>query len=86
MQPLRFADLPIPARRDCTAHLRESFEPREASSLGKRIEFRGAPKRGSWFYMAEIEIGDLSRLCRLRCISERETMCRVTEACIKTAG
>lgn len=41
----------------------EVFQPEKARSLVKRIEFRYAPKHGSWLNAAENELSSLTRQC-----------------------
>ena len=37
------------------ASLYETFEPKEARRIRKRLEFHYTPKHGSWLNMAEID-------------------------------
>ncbi len=50
--------------------------PEEARSLCERFEFHFTPTHGSWFNMAEIEIGLLARQCLDRRISSPEIIRR----------
>ena len=43
------------------ASLYETFEPKEARRIRKRLEFHYTPKHGSWLNMAEIEFSVLAR-------------------------
>ena len=43
------------------ASLYETFEPREARRIRKRLEFHYTPKHGSWLNMAEIEFSVLGQ-------------------------
>ena len=43
------------------ASLYETFEPKEARQIRKRLEFHYTPKHGSWLNMAEIEFSVLAR-------------------------
>ena len=42
------------------ASLYETFEPKEARRIRKRLEFHYTPKHGSWLNMAEIEFSVLA--------------------------
>ncbi len=52
----------------------ETFEPQEAQRLIERFEFHYTPKHGSWFNMAEIELGVLIRQCLSRRIPDKTTL------------
>ena len=41
----------------------EAFEPEEARSLVRRLEFRHTPKHGSWLNIAENELSAMTRQC-----------------------
>jgi len=41
----------------------ETFEPKRARQLVRRIEFRHTPKHGSWLNIAENELSSLTRQC-----------------------
>jgi hypothetical protein len=41
----------------------ETFEPKRARSLVRRIEFCYTPKHGSWLNIAENELSSLTRQC-----------------------
>ena len=56
------------------ASLYETFEPREARRIRKRLEFHYTPKHGSWLNMAEIEFSVLARRVLLRRIADEETL------------
>ncbi|MGI6451293.1 MAG: IS630 family transposase [Desulfitobacteriia bacterium] len=45
------------------ASLYETFSPKEALSLAKRLEIHYTPKHGSWLNIAEIELSALGRQC-----------------------
>ena len=44
-----------------TSSLYETFEPKEARRIRKRLEFHYTPKHGSWLNMAEIEFNCLGQ-------------------------
>jgi len=46
-----------------TASLYETFEPREAFRLARRLEIHFTPKHGSWLNIAEIDLAALSAQC-----------------------
>ncbi len=54
------------------ASLYETFEPKEARRIRKRLEFHYTPKHGSWLNMAEIEF--LARRVLRRRIADEETL------------
>ena len=54
------------------ASLYETFEPKEARRIRKRLEFHYTPKHGSWLNMAEIESVLARRVLRRR-IADEET-------------
>jgi hypothetical protein len=56
------------------ASLYETFEPKEARRLAKRLEIHYTPKHGSWLNMAEIELSVLKSQCLDRRIAEIATM------------
>jgi DDE superfamily endonuclease len=41
----------------------EAFEPEQARSIVRRLEFRYTPKHGSWLNIAENELSSLTRQC-----------------------
>lgn len=56
------------------ASLYETFPPREAHRLAKRLEIHYTPKHGSWLDVAEIELKALSVQCLDRRIPDIETL------------
>ena len=58
------------------ASLYETFEPKEARRIRKRLEFHFTPKHGSWLNMAEIEFSVFSKQCLARRIANEETLKR----------
>ena len=56
------------------ASLYETFEPKEARRIRKRLEFHYPPKHGSWLNMAEIEFSVLARRVLRRRIADEETL------------
>ena len=60
--------------------LYETFPPKEARRIAKRLEFRYTPKHGSWLNMAEIEFSIFARSCLKRRIPDEETLCREVNA------
>ena len=56
--------------------LYEAFEPAEARRIAERLEIHYTPKHGSWFNMAEIEIGVMARQCLDRRIPDRSVLRR----------
>ena len=56
------------------ASLYETFEPKEARRIRKRLEFHYTPKHGSWLNMAEIEFSVLARRALRRRIADEETL------------
>ena len=56
------------------ASLYETFEPKEARRIRKRLEFHYTPKHGSWLNMAEIEFSVLARRVLRRRIADEETL------------
>ena len=60
------------------ASLYETFEPKEARRIRKRLEFHYTPKHGSWLMfcwkMAEIEFSVLARRVLRRRIADEETL------------
>ena len=58
------------------ASLYETFEPKEARRIRKRLEFHHTPKHGSWLNMAEIEFSVFSKQCLARRIGDEETLKR----------
>ena len=56
------------------ASLYETFEPKEARRIRKRLEFHYTPKHGSWLNMAEIEFSVLPRRVLRRRIADEETL------------
>lgn len=59
-----------------SASLYETFEPKEAGRIRKRLEFHFTPKHGSWLNMAEIEFSVFSKQCLARRIANEETLKR----------
>jgi hypothetical protein len=57
-----------------TASLYETFPPREARRISKRLEFHHTPKHGSWLNMAEIEFSVFGRRILRRRIADEETL------------
>lgn len=58
----------------------ETFEPREAKRILKRIEFHYTPTHASWLNVAEIEIGIMDRECTNRRIKDKEMLAREVKA------
>ena len=58
------------------ASLYETFLPKEARRIRKRLEFHHTPKHGSWLNMAEIEFSVFSKQCLARRIGDEETLKR----------
>ena len=56
------------------ASLYETFEPKEAWRIRKRLEFHYTPKHGSWLNMAEIEFSVLARRVLRPRIADEETL------------
>ena len=56
------------------ASLYETFEPKEARRIRKRLEFHHTPKHGSWLNMAEIEFSVFSKQCLARRIGDEEML------------
>ena len=56
------------------ASLYETFEPKEARRIRKRLEFHYTPKHGSWLNMAEIEFSVLARRVLRWRIADEETL------------
>jgi len=56
------------------ASLYETFEPKEARRLSKRLDIHYTPKHGSWLNMAEIELSVLKGQCLDRRIPDIPTM------------
>ena len=56
------------------ASLYETFEPKEARRIRKRLEFHYTPKHGSWLNMTEIEFSVLARRVLRRRIADEETL------------
>ena len=52
----------------------ETFEPKEARRIRKRLEFHYTPKHGSWLNMAEIEFSVLARRVLRPRIADEETL------------
>ncbi len=48
------------------ASLYQTFEPKEARRVIKRLEFHHTPKHGSWLNMAEIEFSVFGKQCLSR--------------------
>ena len=62
------------------AALYEACTPPEARRLRRKLDFRYAPKQGSWLNMAEIECAVLSPQGWDRRLPDQETVCRPTMA------
>jgi len=58
------------------ASLYQTFEPKEARRVIKRLEFHYTPKHGSWLNMAEIEFSVFSKQCLNRRIGEEGALKR----------
>lgn len=56
------------------ASLYETFSPREARALAKRLDIHYTPKHGSWLNMAEIELSVLSAQCLNRRLADMTAM------------
>ena len=56
------------------ASLYETFEPKEARRLSKRLDIHYTPKHGSWLNMAEIEFSVLKGQCLSGRIPDMTTM------------
>ena len=54
------------------ASLYEAFPPDEARRILDKLEIHYTPKHGSWLYMAETELGILSRQCLDRRLESRK--------------
>jgi len=60
--------------------LYETFPPKDAHRILRRIEFHHTPKHASWLNMVEIEIGVLRTQCLDRRIADRHTLEREAAA------
>ncbi len=58
------------------ASLYQTFEPKEARRVIKRLEFHHTPKHGSWLNMAEIEFSVFGKQCLARRIGDEEALKR----------
>ena len=58
------------------ASLYQTFVPKEARRVIKRLEFHHTPKHGSWLNMAEIEFSVFGKQCLARRIGDEETLKR----------
>ena len=58
------------------ASLYQTFEPKEARRVIKRLEFHHTPKHGSWLNMAEIEFSVFGKQCLNRRIGDEGTLKR----------
>ena len=56
------------------ASMYQTFEPKEARRVIKRLEFHHTPKHGSWLNMAEIEFSVFGKQCLARRIADEETL------------
>ena len=56
------------------ASLYQTFPPKEARRVIKRLEFHHTPKHGSWLNMVEIEFSVFSRQCLNRRISDEAAL------------
>ena len=62
------------------ASLYETFQPKEARRICKRLEFHFTPKHGSWLNMAEIEFSVFGKQCLARRIANEEILKREVAA------
>ena len=62
------------------ASLYQTFEPKEARRVVRRLEFHHTPKHGSWLNMAEIEFSVYGKQCLARRIGDEETLRREVRA------
>jgi hypothetical protein len=62
------------------ASLYEAFPAEQARSLARRLEIHHAPRNGSWFNGAEIELSVLSRQCLDRRIRTEAELASETKA------
>ena len=60
--------------------LQDTFKPTEACRLARQFAVRHTSKIGSWLNMAAMAINVLTHQCRARCIPDRATMGRETNA------
>lgn len=60
--------------------LYETFPPKEARRLARRLEIHYTPKHGSWLNVAEIELSVLTKQCLDRRIPDVPTLRRETAA------
>jgi transposase len=58
------------------ASLYQTFEPKEAGRIRKRLEFHYTPKHGSWLNMAEIEFSVFGKQCLNRRIGDEGALKR----------
>lgn len=58
------------------ASLYQTFEPKEARRVIKRLELHHTPKHGSWLNMAEIEFSVFGKQCLRRRIGDAEELKR----------
>ena len=58
------------------ASLYQTFEPKEARRVIKRLEFHYTPKHGSWLNMAEIEFSVFGKQCLARRIADEGALKR----------
>jgi transposase len=56
------------------AALYETFDPKEAHRIARKLEFHYTPKHGSWLNMAEIEFSVVDRQCLDRWLQDIETV------------
>ncbi len=54
--------------------LYETFDPKEARRIAKKLEIHYTPKHGSWLNIAEIELSVLSRQCLNRRLGNKECL------------
>ncbi len=59
-----------------SASLYQTFEPKEARRVIKRLEFHHTPKHGSWLNMAEIEFSVFGKQCLNRRIDDEGALKR----------
>ena len=62
------------------ASLYETFEPKVARRIARKLELHHTPKHGSWLNMAEIELSALSRQCLDRRIADKAVLQRKVTA------
>jgi hypothetical protein len=60
--------------------LYETFPPRQARAILRRLEFHYTPKHGSWLNQAETRISIFERGCLSRLVGDRPTLERRVSA------